>query len=624
MINIALIGNPNSGKTTLFNALTGTYQKTGNWTGVTTESKSGLYKKNKDVKIIDLPGVYALEARSPDERVVLEYLKKQRPDLIINILDGTNLERNLFLTTELLRLGIPMVLAINMCDELEKNGLFLKQDILSDYFGTPVVMISALKGKNIDLLIKEVIKTNTPPKQVDISKLEGATDTEKRFNYIESVLENVIEKKRTKSQIATEKIDKVLMHKFLGLPIFFSVIALIYFLSIKAGGLFGGVLEIIFQNFSETTSNSLNKIGAKPWVSGLLCDSVINGVGAVVSFLPQILILFALLTILEQSGYASRIAFILDRFLSVLGLGGKSFIPMIVCCGCTVTGLTATRTIENKCERDMTIFLSPFMPCGAKMAVFGWFSAKFFNGNPFVATSTYFLSVLVIALTGRILKRFKRFCGNGGFVLEIPPLRVPAFKDIVFVLWEKSKDFLLKAGSIIFLTSIVLWLLTNFGFHGYTDGYVERSFLYGLGQILKYIFYPLGFFNWETSVAIITGFMAKEAVIETLEIVVKDYSMLFSNGWSVYSFMSFVLLAPPCLASIFTAKRELGNNKNFILMLLFQTLIAYSVAFLINGIGCLWENGLILYLVLGIILLIFVLLTIKMLRSTKKEWKHGV
>ncbi len=617
-MKIALIGNPNSGKTTLFNALTGTYQKTGNWTGVTTESKLGVYKKDKTTQIVDLPGIYALDSKSPDEKVALEYLKENKPNAIINIVDGTNLERNLLLTTELLTLGIPLIIAVNMCDELEKNGFEFNSNALSNKLGVPVVTISALKGKNIDVLIKESRKLKSPLKRQNLGSIE------KRFEYIESVLVGVIDKKKTKSQIATERLDKILMDKVWGVPIFFFVMALIYFLSISIGSVLGDFIENFFCAFSISTKISLDKIGAKSWISGLLCDSIINGVGTVLAFLPQILILFALLTIIEQSGYASRIAFILDRFLSVFGLGGKSIIPMTVCCGCTVTGLTATRTIENKSERELTTFLSPFMPCGAKMAVFGWFSAKFFNGNPFIATSMYFLSVLVIAISGLILKKTKRFCGNGNFVLEIPTLRIPSLKDIFFVLWEKTKDFVLKAGSVIFLTSIALWVLINFGFYGYTDGNIELSFLFNIGQILKYLFYPLGFFSWETAVSVLTGLMAKEAIIETLEIVSDDYTALFLNGWSVYSFMSFVLLAPPCMASIFTAKKELCNKRVFVLTLVFQTLVAYVVAFVINLMGYLWKNGLLLYLIVVIILMLIVILLIRNMKISKKEKENAV
>ncbi len=608
---IALIGNPNCGKTTLFNALTGTYQKTGNWTGVTTEKKEGVYRKNKAVKIIDLPGIYALSQGSSDENAVLEYLKKTPPKAIINIVDGTNLERNLYLTMQLKSLGIPMVVAVNMYDELEKNNIKLDTKGLSELINASITPISALKGKNIDGLMNEAINAKLSLNRLNIKD-------ENIYKVIESNISQIIDKKPTKSEIFTQKADNILTHKIWGIPIFLCVITLVYFLSINLGGFLGGYVSLFFERLKENTTFSLMKLGVSEWLISLLCGAVINGVGSVLAFLPQVLVLFALMSIIEQSGYASRIAFVLDRFFRAFGLGGKSLMPMILSCGCTVTGLTATRTIESEQEKKMTVFLCPFMPCSAKMAVFGWFSFKFFGGKAIVATSMYFLSILTVAIMGCVLKRFKTFKeNNGGFILEMPTLRFPPIKDVFAVMWEKSKDFTAKAGSVIFIVSIVIWLLMNMGFRGYTFGAIEDSFLYNIGSLLKYMFYPLGFGNWQASVSVITGALAKEAVIETLEIIDCDISAIFYNNWSIFAFISFILLSPPCIASIAMAKRELKNKKLLIAMFVFQFASAYVVAFIINGIGFLLSKRLILHAIIVIILIVALIFCILSLKKRK-------
>ena len=438
---IALIGNPNSGKTTLFNALTGTYQKTGNWTGVTTEKKLGTYKKDKRVKIVDLPGLYSLSAHGDDEKAVINYLKNTPPKVIINIVDGTNLERNLYLTTELVELRVPMVIAVNMIDDLQKNGIKLNTEKLSALFGVPVIPVSALKNNNVDELINVAIKKSVLPKKLKLF-VQGENKAEKSYEFIEKNIGEIIQKRQTKSEKFTLKADSILTHKIWGFPIFFLVITLIYFLSMKIGGAIGNVISGAFSIFAENTAKTLIFRGAPEWLIGLVVDAIIKGIGTVSSFLPQILVLFMLLAIIEQSGYASRIAFILDKFFRSFGLSGKSLIPMIVSCGCTVTGIMSARTIENKSEKRMTIFLAPFMPCGAKTAVFGWMAYVFFNGNALIASSMYFLGILSVALFGRMLKKFKSFKENSGeFILEMPTFRTPSLKDIALSLWEKIKDF---------------------------------------------------------------------------------------------------------------------------------------------------------------------------------------
>ncbi len=609
---IALIGNPNSGKTTLFNTITGTYQKTGNWTGVTTEKKVGNLKKDKQIKIIDLPGLYSLSTHGEDEKAVTDYLKATPPDVIINIVDGTNLERNLFLTTELMALNIPIVIAVNMVDELTKNGIKLDEKKLSNLFHAPVVLISALKNINIETLIEKA-KNIEPVKNLDNFNFSSA---EERYAFIENNLNRILVKKQTKSEKFTLKADNILTHKFLGFPIFFAVITAVYFLSMKLGGVFGEKISVVFDNCSAGLSKILYSQGVGDWLITLVCGAVLKGMGTVCAFLPQILMLFALLTIIEQTGYASRIAFILDRFFRFFGLGGKSLIPITVACGCTVSGIMATKTIENKSEKVMTVFLAPFMPCGAKTAVYGWIAYEFFNGSALVASSMYFLGIISVAVFGSILKRIKFFKqGSGEFILEMPTLRYPSLKDLILTLWEKTKDFLVKAGSVIFLVTVCLWLLENFGFKGYTAGNIENSFLYMLGNALKFIFYPLGFGNWQATVAMLSSILAKEAVVESLNMVSQAPETLFLSQYSVYSFMAFLLLSPPCIAALTAAKRELKSKKFLAFMIVFEFLSAYLVALLINGIGFLLSlsSGLILSVIFVIIILIITVLVVMLL-----------
>lgn len=602
---IALIGNPNCGKTTLFNTLTGTYQKTGNWTGVTTEQKVGRCKFNRKIKIIDLPGLYSLNANSKDEQSVISCLKSNPPDVIINVVDGTNLERNLFLTCELLRLKIPVVIAINFLDQLEKNKITVSEEKFSKIFDVPIVSVSALKNKNVSKLIDVAKNHDKISNKIVIKGNEKST--KEIYKFIEENISKIIVKKQTSAEKFTQKADNILTHKIFSIPIFFCIITIVYFLSIKIGGVLGSGVNYCFDGFSNLINNWLMASKVPDFMVSLVCDAIIKGVGTVASFFPQILVLFILLTLIEQSGYASRIAFILDRIFRSFGLSGKSILPMVVSCGCTVTGLMSTRTIENTAERRMTVFLTPFMPCGAKTAVFGWFSSVFFNGNALIASSMYFLSILCVCVFGKVLKSLKCFKNmQGEFILEMPTYRVPAVKDVVCVLIEKLKEFIVKAGTIVFLISVGLWGLENFGVYGYTYGVVEDSFLFTIGNFIKTIFYPLGFSTWQASVSVLTGFLAKEAVVETICLLSSDATSLFSTTYSVYAFMAFVLLSPPCIASLATAKRELNSTKWFLAMILFQFLSAYTVALIINGIGFLVKApiGLILSVIIGIIITI--------------------
>ncbi len=617
---IALIGNPNCGKTTLFNNLTGMHQKVGNWTGVTTEKRTGNYKKDKQVEIIDLPGIYSLNATSLDQKNALEYLTKTPPSVIINLLDGTNLERNLSLTVELCTLNIPMIIAINFSDKLKKNGVKIDLNRLTELFGVPTVFVSALKTKNLDFLIDVAKSTDKKPRQINISAEKGKNLAVKRFSFIERHLDSIIIKKSANVENYALIADNLLMHKFWGLPIFFLIMTLVYFLSIKLGGVFGGIIERLFENLGGRVEIFLSNKGVYPFIKSLLCDAVISSLGGIFSFLPQILILFAFMACIEESGYASRIAFLFDKFFRAFGLGGKSLLPMIVSSGCTATGIMATRIIEGENERKMTIFLSPFIPCGAKTAVFSFFATRIFNGNALVASSMYFLGVLCVGVFGRILKNFKAFKNNrDDFLLEIPSLHFPSMKDVFAVVKEKIKEFITRAGLIVFCVSVFLWLLKSVGVNGYVGNRVEESFIYIVGNFVKYIFYPLGFCNWQTAIAVISGSFAKEAVVESLCLLTNDIGALFSGSYSAYAFMAFILLSPPCVASLATAKTELVSNKWFFGMLIFQTLTAYIVAFIINTLGFIfvWCGGLLLSLIIVIIISISLIVAIKTLSKNK-------
>ncbi len=595
--NVCLIGNPNCGKTTLFNRLTKSNQKTGNWAGVTTESKLGAYAQDKRVNIIDLPGMYSLSAYSKDEQAVTDYLTKTPPDVIINVLDGTNLERNLYLTCQLLTLGVPVILAINFADELEKNGIKINTAFLQEIFGGKVFLISARKNINLKALIDYAIKINTKN-----TAKEGINKS-----FIEKNADKITTKYQTKAEIFTLKADKLLLNKYLGIPIFLAIMLFTYFASIKLGGIFSNVISNATQSFIDKIYRLLQSAGVSKWLMGLVCNGILKGLSAVLSFLPQILILYAILSVLEESGYSARVTFLFDRILRSFGLGGKSLISFTLSGGCSVTGVMATRTIENKNERVMTIFLTSFMPCGAKLAVFGWFSYVFFNGSALIATSMYLLSIICILLFAKLLRCFKPFNkSEGEFLMEMPPLRAPSIKNALVVIMQKIKEFLVKAGSVIFIVSVALWFLLNFGIHGYTFEKIEKSFLYQIGNAIKYLFYPIGVYSWESAVAIIAGALAKEGIIETLCLLSSDPFSLFSSVFSVYAFMAFALLSPPCVATLSACKKELNSNKPFISMILFQFFAGYTVAILINFLGnvYLYSTSLIFSIIIVIIIAI--------------------
>ncbi len=612
MNEVCLVGNPNCGKTTLFNMLTGTYQKVGNWAGVTVEKKQGKLKSDKSKIITDLPGLYSLKPTSPDERVVIEFLKTFH-GLIVNVIDATNLERSLYLTMSLIKLNLPVVVAINKIDSLKKEKIKLNLENIKQFLGVPVIEISARKNIGIEELINYIKEKNI------INKNNLINISENNFyNLIEKNINNFISEINLNNKNITKKIDKILTHNFFGIIIFLIIIYFIYYCSLKLGGVLSEKIITLLNNFCIWLTNGLGNIGLTAPSIDLLVNGVIKGIGTVLSFLPHLLILFTFTTFLEECGYNARVSYIFDNLFSKLNLSGKSVIPFILSCGCTVSGIEASKTIENTLERERTILLCTFLPCGAKMAVFGWFSTVFFGGSPLVALSLYALSFAVVILLALFFKE-KDSKDKGFFILELPSYSMPTVKDILAVLYNKTKEFLVKNGTVIFALSIILWLLKNFGIHGYAFNCPEKSFLYAIGNGLKYIFYPLGFSNWQATVSVLTGIFAKEAVVESLQILSTAPNTLFANGYSVYAFMAFTLLSPPCVASLSIAKRELGSGKKLIKMICVELLMAYGVAVTINFIGIILSLsiGLILSVLIGIILLIGLSLALKRIIKVK-------
>ncbi len=596
MKKIALIGNPNCGKTTLFNRLTGSKGKIGNWSGVTVDSKEGKLIGDKNTLLIDLPGVYSLEAFTNDEKVVPNYLSSNSVDLIVNVLDVTNLERNLRLTLELLELNVPVLVVLNMADQLKKLGGKIDVKLLAEILGVSIITISARKDKNFNLLIDKINESSN--KKLSENKFSKRLD--ERLDFINKTVNKTLTVNKNGS-IITEKIDDILTNKYLCFPIFFALMYACYFLSGKLGGYLSEIVSNFFAEYSGLTSASLASFGTPEWLNKLVC-ALINGLGTVSEFLPQVVILYLCLGLMEECGYMSRVAFFSDKFFRKIGLSGKSVICLSLSCGCTVSGIMACKTIEDGGERDRTIILTPFMPCSGKVAVFSWFSYKFFGGNPLISLSLYALSLVSVALCGLLLKNKKsNDTVENIFLLEMPPYRVPSLRNLTVIATEKIKEFIIKAGTVVFSVSIAIWALKNFGFSGYVGDEIEKSFIFFLGDKIKYIFYPLGFGSWQIAVAILSCIMAKESAVETLSALSVPIESLFANPFSVYAFLVFVLLSPPCIASISQAKKQLFDKKNFAFMLLFQTLTAYIFALIINLVG------IIFYARLG---LIFVSLTV--------------
>ena len=683
-VKIALAGNPNSGKTTLFNALTGSNQFVGNWPGVTVEKKEGKWKEDKEVVIMDLPGIYSLSPYTLEEVVARNYLITERPDAILNIVDGTNLERNLYLTTQLLELGIPVVMAINMMDIVRKNGDEINTKKLAEKLGCEVVTISALKGDGIkdaasravkhagqkagqesvhefapevenylneiegrlgyeipeehkrfyaiklferDDKIKDAMK-NAPDVEDIIARAEKEMDddaesiiTNERYSFIGSIIGDCLKKNKTQELTTSDKIDRIVTNRWLALPIFAAVMWLVYYVSVTTVGsiltdwtndtLFGEWIIPAAQSFFEG-------IGCADWLTGLIVDGIISGVGAVLGFVPQMLVLFIFLAFLESCGYMARIAFIMDRIFRKFGLSGKSFIPMLIGTGCGVPGVMASRTIENDRDRKMTVMTTTFIPCGAKLPIIALIAGALFDGASWVAPSAYFVGIAAIICSGIILKKTKMFAGDPApFVMELPAYHMPTVGNVLRSMWERGWSFIKKAGTIITLSTIVVWFLLNFGwtdagfgmlnFDGLEGAAMEAAqaecVLAKIGNLISWIFTPLGWGDWKMTVAAITGLVAKENVVGTFgqlfgfAEVAEDGQEIWgtlANSMSqiaAYSFLVFNLLCAPCFAAMGAIKREMNNAKWFWFAIGYQCLLAYLVSLCIFQFGTLFTGG---------------------------------
>lgn len=707
-IKIALAGNPNSGKTTLFNALTGSNQYVGNWPGVTVEKKEGKLKKHSDITITDLPGIYSLSPYTLEEVVARNYLINERPDAILNIVDGTNLERNLYLTTQLTELGIPVVIAINMMDVVKKNGDKINTEQLSRELGCKIIEISALKGHSVNEAadaaieaaksgksvpmhtfsgsvehaiahIEEAAVHNMPEEQQrwyavkiferdekvleqlkldeatlnhiesDIASVEDEMDddsesiiTNERYIFIAGLMKHSYKKKSKGKLTTSDKIDKIVTNRILALPIFVLIMWFVYYISIGSIGDW----TVNFMNdtlFGEWivpgVATGLESIGCAAWLVSLVSKGIIGGVGAVLGFVPQMLILFLLLSILEDCGYMARVAFIMDRIFRKFGLSGKSFIPMLVATGCGVPGIMASRTIEQDRDRKMTIMTTGFIPCGAKMPIVGLIAGALFGGSAWVATGAYFLGVVAVIVSGIILKKTKPFAGDPApFVMELPSYHAPVANNIFRATWERGWSFIKRAGTVIVAASIVIWVLNSLsfegGFHYITEEVGGASILEVIGGAVAWIFKPLGFGNWQAAVATILGLVAKEEVVGVfgslssmadadlaLELAEQSSEKLaiigqeFFNGsrLSGISFLVFNLLCAPCFAAMGAIKREMNNPKWAIGAIAYMCVFAYAVSFMVYQFGA-WFVGtgnIVGTIIAAVVLAVFVYLLVR-------------
>ena len=676
-IKIALAGNPNSGKTTLFNALTGSNQFVGNWPGVTVEKKEGKLKGHKDVKLMDLPGIYSLSPYTLEEVVARNYLINEVPDAIINIVDGTNIERNLYLSTQIMELGIPVIMAVNMMDIVEKKGDKIHIDKLSEKLGCEVVEISALKGKGIKELADKAVKLaeskqenkiahkfnekvetiideteallssevpdaqkrffaikllekddkisenlkDVPNVNNQIEALEKEFDddtesiiTNERYEYISLIINGCYTKSNKEKLTTSDKIDRIVTNRWAALPIFAIVMFVVYYISVTTVG----TIVTDWTNdvlFGEIIPPAIEKIlvalNCADWLQGLILDGIVAGVGAVLGFVPQMLVLFFFLAILESCGYMARVAFIMDRIFRKFGLSGKSFIPMLIGSGCGVPGVMASRTIENDRDRKMTIMTTTFIPCGAKLPIIALIAGALFDGAWWVAPSSYFVGVAAIIVSGIILKKTKMFAGDPApFVMELPAYHLPTAGNVLRSMWERGWSFIKKAGTIITLSTILLWFLMNFG---WLDGHfgmldmetqLNDSILAKIGGVIAPIFKPLGWGNWKMAVAAVTGLIAKENVVSTFGMLFGFGSEIAEDGQEVwgtlahsmsaiasYSFLVFNLLCAPCFAAMGAIKREMNNTKWFFFAIGYQCGLAYLVSLCIFQIGSLFTGA---------------------------------
>ena len=686
MATIALAGNPNCGKTTLFNALTGSNQFVGNWPGVTVEKKEGKLKGHKDVTITDLPGIYSLSPYTLEEVVARNYLINERPDAILNIVDGTNIERNLYLSTQLMELGIPVIMAVNMMDIVEKNGDKIHIDKLAKSLGCEVVEISALKGTGVQKAAEKAVViaekknrnipvhkfaseveavlesieeklsgivpeeqkrffaikllerddkiseqvSNLPDVSAEIAKIEEEMDddtesiiTNERYVYISSIIDHCFTRGKKDKVTTSDKIDRIVTNRFLALPIFAVIMFIVYYVSVTTvgtwatdwanDGVFGdgwslfGLVDV--PGVPVIIGNLLDAVNCAPWLEGLILDGIVAGVGAVLGFVPQMLVLFIFLAFLESCGYMARVAFIMDRIFRKFGLSGKSFIPMLIGTGCGVPGVMASRTIDNDRDRKMTIMTTTFIPCGAKLPIIALIAGALFGGASWVAPSAYFVGIAAIICSGIILKKTKMFSGEPApFVMELPAYHMPTVSNVLRSMWERGWSFIKKAGTVILLSTIVVWFTSYFGwvdgqFRMLEDLELDHSILARVGSAVAWIFAPLGWGNWKSAVAAITGLVAKENVVGTFGILY-GFSEVAEDGTEIwgslagsmtavaaYSFLVFNLLCAPCFAAMGAIKREMNNAKWFWFAIGYQTLLAYVVSLCVYQIGTLITAG---------------------------------
>lgn len=586
MTTIALLGNPNVGKTTLFNALTGSKQYVGNWPGVTVEKKEGYYK---DIKIVDLPGIYAMDTFSHEEKVAKNFLENGDVDIILNIVDGSNLDRNLYLTTQLKHFNKPIILAINMIDVVHSKGYEIDYKKLSEEFGVTVIPIMASKGKGIDL-IKDVLENKNFTNTKDNSEFDFK-DEKEAYTYIEKVVHECMQIKDANKKNLTERLDKIFLNPFLAYPLFILIMAFMFQFTFSWVGqpisdLLDGLLNDNFIPWMHTVLSS-----ASPWFQSLLIDGIISGVGGILVLLPVILALFICITFLEDSGYMARVAFLMDKLMRKMGLSGKAFIPMIVGFGCTVPAIMSARTLESEKDRKLTALLVPLMSCNARLPVYALFASVFFTKHRgLVVASLYLLGVVVAFLLGILFKNtiFKK--DEEPFIIELPNYKLPQVKSLLKQTFDKGKGFLKKAGTIIFAMSVLIWFLSNFNLQGMVEN-IDESLLASIGSFIAPIFAPLGFGNWQSSVSLLSGLLAKETVVSTMEVIFSgDLKVIlphFFTSISAYSFLIFTLLYVPCISAVGTMKKEYGT-KLTVFSVCYQLVLAWVVAFIFYNLASLF------------------------------------
>ncbi len=663
---IALVGNQNCGKTTLFNQLTGSNQHVGNFPGVTVERKDGVIRGHKDATVVDLPGIYSLSPYTSEEIITRDFITKQRPDALINIVDATNIERNLYLSIQLLEMGVPMVIALNMMDEVRSSGGTIRVKAMQEELGVPVVPISASKNDGISELIEVTIKTaqaKQRPKRQDfctgathrtvhavahliedhaeragvsprfaatkvvegdkpmiealrlseqelnsidssIREMEDALGTDRkaaiadmRYSFIEKLCaDTVVKPKENKQHARSVRIDNILTHKYLAIPVFLGIMGLVFWLTFGViGSFFSDLLAGGLDWVSEATRSALTAGGFNPVMISLVVDGIFAGVGSVLSFVPTIVVLFFFLSLLEDSGYMARVAFVMDKLLRKIGLSGRSFVPMLIGFGCSVPALMATRTLPSERDRKMTMLLTPFMSCSAKLPIYGMFTMAFFpDHRALVMIGLYILGMLLAVISGLVLNKTVYRGNPVPFIMELPNYRMPSGKTVLRLLWDKAKDFITRAFTVIFIATLVIWFFQTFDWHFNVVADSSASMLAGIGRLVSPVFAPLGFAGWEASTALITGFMAKEAVISTFAVLTgataaglpSALGTLFTP-LAALAFLVFTLIYSPCVAAIATVKREMHSGWAAIGVVLYQTAVAWVIAFAVFQIGSL-------------------------------------